>query len=1590
MKTIRIFISSPGDVQEERERARSVVHQLRRRYAGRLDLQALLWEELPLQADMSFQKGIDMVLSETGIDVAVFILWSRLGSPTGPLMLGDQGKIYRSGTEREWDLMLKARERCEREGSPPRPAILVYTRKDEASFVERLRSKNDDERSQEVLQKQLVQQFIQEEFRDAETGDNLRAYHSFDQPTTFAQRLRIHLTNLLDSMVGNELSETVWNIDEQGPPFRGLDVFEFEDAPIFFGREDEIVSIRQRLREQAQRGKAFVLISGPSGSGKSSLARAGVLPDVCRFEIDADIKSWRWLVVTPGMLGTDLLAGFLAAFPRKRVLPELRRWSADLALPKDKQEFFAWKTKFQLRVQDALGEHQRLLILVDQLEELFSTTTISAAERDQFFQVLESLCNTGSVWIVATLRSDFYQHAQEVPELVRMKEGSGQFDLLPPTPDAISRVISGPAMLAGLQFERVGEQTLADLILREGAEHKELLPLVEHLLLELCERRTDDGKLTVEAFRQLGGVEGALKNRCEETYASVADTAQQSLDVMLADLVSLSGDGLETVVRRAVPLSRFPPQSPQRELIDAMVSARLFTASKNEAGESVVSVSHEALLRVWPRAMTWVNNNREFLRLRTTVEYAYSRWQANERDASMLLAAGLPLEEGRRLIELARCNTNLKEYIKLSIAADETAKQISANRRRVAIALMVVASVIMSALGIVAWRQAAMARDALTQVEKQNELLEVRSKVIEKERDSAKLASKREMEARLEANSRSEELEASLARSNFILATSRWAEGRALEAKELLHRIPSQHRNIEWYLQNRTFQGGYMTIYGHLSPVVHVAFSQNGSQIVSLSQDGTIKLSDANNGKELFLLKGQSGEVSGFALSPDGKRIASSCVDNTIKLLDASSGQEVSSLKGHTRGVSSLAFSPDSMQIASASRDMTIKIWDADNGKELRTLASPHKDLVLRVLFFPDGNRLATASKDNTIKIWDATSGEVLLTLIGHSEEVWGLALSQDGTRLASGSWDGSVKLWDAMSGEELRTLPGHSGWVFSVAFSPDGTQVASAGQDMTVKVWDAASGEELQTLVGHTNWVTGIAFSPDQGRIVSASYDQTIKFWDLSNHNDSWTVNAHSSEAMCVAFNSDGTRLATSSRDKTIKLWDAATCKELLTLGGHTHWVTSVAFSPDGKKVASASWDNTVRLWDATTGIQLYSLKGHDNRVWCVAYSPEGNCIASAGGDGTIVLWDAIGGKKLQTLGGHTDEVVCVAFNLDGTQIASASRDKTIKLWDVASCKELFTLAGHTYWVTSVAFSPDGKRVASASGDNTVRLWDVYNGEELHTFGGNSDHFVTSVAFSSDGKRIASAEGGISTGTIKLWDVASGEELFCSAKNSSMLYSVALGRVGRQIASASEEGKIVLWGTDDSDELRTFRGHADVVASVGFSPNGTHLVSETQGGERKVWDIVTGHEVESPEWPHLFGDQCSSPDGRLFAFPLGVDVGLVDAEFRNRPREKAFREAKAGPQPRRHRYQAESAEKRGDWYAATFHRAWVVNSIAANSTLDDERFANVESLKNAYKRWRKSIQDSPADSLANPDLLFQPTVCEILRSISVLNHEEK
>lgn len=665
---------------------------------------------------MSFQQGIDVVLSSQGVDIAVFILWSRLGSAVGSSIPKADGTEYRSGTEREYDLMMQARGVTRETEGKPRPAMLVYTRRDDASFAEALRTAGSTAEQKKLLhQKELVESFIQETFQDSESNTNIGAYISFDRPSTFSQRLRTHLQAKLDEIAGG-IDIAIWDTHNQGPPFLGLAAFQPKHADVFFGREEEILEARNALRQKAAEGCAFLLLSGASGSGKSSLACAGILPEIVRSETcpSGSMEStagtiWLTLILTPAELAPDPITALVRRLTGEGLLPGLHTDEKTLeqlveGLRKDAAAIFPWTIKKALADIPGRDGESRMLIVLDQLEELFTSSNITPEARLEFLNVIEVFARSGSIWIVATLRSDFYQQLQSEPALVRMKEGRGLLDVLPPRTDSLQRVIEEPARLAGLVYESRDGLALSSRILKDAAPHAELLPLLEFVLRELYENRADERQLTFAAYDALGGVEGALANRAEETFAGLPPDSQQALERVLRSLVTLgteSADGSRTekAVRQYAPLSRFENDLPAKFLIDRFISARLFTTGQVEnSHEPAVSVAHESLLRVWKRAMKWKDKNLDFLRTRARI--------------ASRMKEGSPLLTGDPLLEAARTSlashaadftTEQREWVVEAVSnADSAAKRV-VFRRRVAFATLSALTLVAIAGGGVAF-----------------------------------------------------------------------------------------------------------------------------------------------------------------------------------------------------------------------------------------------------------------------------------------------------------------------------------------------------------------------------------------------------------------------------------------------------------------------------------------------------------------------------------------------------------------------------------------------------------------------------------------------------------------------------------------------------------------------------------------------------------------------------------------------------------------------------------------------------------------------------------------------------------------------
>jgi len=594
------------------------------------------------------------------------------------------------------------------------------------------------------------------------------------------------------------------------------------------------------------------------------------------------------------------------------------------------------------------------------------------------------------------------------------------------------------------------------------------------------------------------------------------------------------------------------------------------------------------------------------------------------------------------------------------------------------------------------------------------------------------------------------------------------------------------------------------------SEVNSVAFSPDGTHIISGCNDGTIQVWDAHTGNTIAgPFKGHTKPVSSVAFSPDGMCIVSGSYDHTIRVWDARTGNTISGpFKGHTDSVRSVAFSPNGMYIVSGSHDHTIQLWDPSTGNTVTGPFKGHINGVMSVAFSPDGMHIVSGSSDDNIRVWDVHTGHTIAgPFKGHVNWVMSVAFSPDGMHIASGSDDHTIRVWDAHNGNTIAgPFKGHTDWVTSVAFSPDGMHIVSGSHDHTIRVWNVHTGNTVAgPFKGHTHWISSVVFSPDGMHIVSGSYDHTIRLWDASTGNTvTGSFKGHTDHISSVAFSPDGMYIVSSSDDHTIQVWDAHTGNTIAGPSkGHTDWVRSVAFSPDGMHIVSGSLDDTVRVWDAHTGHTIAGpFKGHTNWVMSVAFSPDGMHIVSGSNDCTIRVWDACTGNTVAgPFKGHTDYVNSVAFSPDGMHIVSGSSDNTIRVWKACTGDTIAgPFKGHTDSVMSVVFSSDGMHIGSGSHDNTIRVWDAHTGNTVAgPFIGHT-HWVSSVAFSPDGMHIVS---GSHDHTIRVWDA----------------------HTGNTIAGP-------------------FKGHTDSVRSIALSPDGMHIVSGSNDCTIRVWDAYTCNTI--------------------------------------------------------------------------------------------------------------------------------------------------
>ncbi|NEA57206.1 helix-turn-helix domain-containing protein [Streptomyces sp. SID13666] len=1124
-------------------------------------------------------------------------------------------------------------------------------------------------------------------------------------------------------------------------PYPGLAAFRPQDARWFFGRDRATAQLLEQLAGRIGGGPLAVI--APSGAGKSSLLRAGLVPALERGALPvAGSRGWPVVVCTP------------TPNPLKELLRCVTE-ALGTGLSVTPEELEEGPGRLAEILRPVLGT-ARLVLLVDQFEETF-TLCADEAERHAFVSVLCSVsraasgCGEPPATVVLGMRADFCGRCLEHEELAAVLT-HGLFALGPMTAAELREAVVRPAERAGLALEPgLVELLLRDLEVRGASRGTAsgALPLLSHALLVTWQQRSGR-TLTVHGYEMTGGIHGAIARSAEEVFGRLQPAEQDLARRILVRLVHV-GDGDVESRRRADRdplLAQLPDRRAAEATLDAFVRARLLTVDRD-----AVEITHEALLRAWPRLRGWIDNDRAGLLTHQQLAQAAGEWVRERRDPG-LLHRGNRLAVAREWAEQtdgrAELGPHETEFLDASLAEERSRRTAARRQATVQRRLLVT----LAALLVVAVLAGSLA-------------FQQRSRAV----DERRVAQSQEMAVRSGA------LATGQPEASILLAAAAYRTAPTTEARGALLSTQSQY-----------FAG---RLRGHTGPVNAVAFSPDGRLLASASSDGTVRLWSVADHRTVAALTGNGAPVRSVAFSPDGRLLASAGSDGTVRLWGVADHRAAGTLTGHSGGVRAVAFAPDGATLASGGADGTVRIWDVA-GRRLLTTLTGHTDQVLSVAFAPDGKTLASSSADRTIRLWDAVGRQPLTTLTGHNDEVLSVAFAPDGKTLASGSADRTVRIWDVAEQRPLATLTGHNDDINAVAFSREGTAVISTSGDGTAKLWDTATHRVTATLAGHTDYVLSIAVGPGN-LLATAGFDQSVVLWDLGR---SALTTRPFAELWQSAFSPDGRLLASAGADRTVKLWDVTHRRRLADLTGHDGSVFAVAFSPDGRLLASAGADRTVKLWDVARHRLVTDLTGHDGSVFAVAFSPDGRLLASAGADRTVKLWDVARHRLVTDLTGHQDFVNTVAFSPDGRTLASGSDDLTVRLWDVAGRRAGAVLRGHSGSVRGVSFSPDGRTLASGGNDGTVRLWDPSGPGADGRTAGLSGHSgaVRAVAFSPDGRTLA---GSGSDGTVRLWDTGGWRLTATLTGHSGAVWGVAFDPRQPMLASSSNDGTVRLWNVD-------------------------------------------------------------------------------------------------------------------------------------------------------------------------------------------------
>lgn len=1308
-------------------------------------------------------------------------------------------------------------------------------------------------------------------------------------------------------------------------PYKGLQHFEEKDAERFFGREKLVGELLSHLQTER-----FLAVIGASGSGKSSLVRAGLIPALRRGKPLADdtlppagSHYWPIHVITPTADPLEALAASLTR-DSQSVIPTDLLVNDFLQSPRALHLHVRKRLSQQTRRQSepngpAFGHlsnsSPRLLLVIDQFEELFTLCKDSKKQESFVENLLTAVTNDGPTVVVITLRADFYAQCAQFDQLRRALERQQKY-IGSMKGQELRQAIEGPAEQEGWQLESgLVEQMLRDVGSEPGA-----LPLLSHALLETWKRRRGR-RLTFAGYAASGGVHGAIARTADYTLTQRLTEAQQPIAREIFLQLTELGEGTQDTRRRVaisdlIELDQEQDALKVQEVLQILADARLITTdvkSTELTHEARAEVAHEALIREWPTLRQWLDEDREGLRIHRQLNQDAQQWQALNRDSGALYR-GARLTQALEWAEtyVYQLNTLERRYL-------GTSKELAKREEE--------------------QREARLQRE-LEQEQALRKEAQARQQV---EQERAILSEKREKE-RARASYWLLRLVIGLAVMFVAAAGIAWyANEQRLEAEEQTHIANEAKEKAEEQTRVNTVQRLAAQSKSKFddSPQLSVLLALEALDVSEQEKKPPVPVAEDTLREVLANMQGiglaaHEDEISVVAISPDtpnNRWLVTGSHDNRVVLWDL---QDLSKpahiLEDHEDQIQALAISPDSRWLVTGSYDKTARVWDLHSPlTESRTLQG-HTGAIRSVAITDEW--IVTGSLDNTARLWDLNDLSAPYAILSeHEKEINSIAISSNQRWLITTDQAGVVLKWDL---EKLKQNPKtkstllrkYEGAIEQVVISPDSRWLVVTIDNVAYLSDFQDNNKPEVALERHQDLIQAVAFSPQKEDpegtsdwLVTGSNDQTARLWNLKSHDPSQNsilFDAHQDVVRAVAFSPDGDWLATASHDKTARLWDLTLddpSAESQPIKGHDNQLLDVAFSPDGERLVTASADGTARLHSIShlkehdtpyidgmvAGLpssEPVVIKGYQEPVQAVAISSNNRWLATGSIAGTVHLWNLQQPEvEVFELPEPSDWINAMAITPNNDWLVTAGYDddddEIVRLWDLTAedpSTEAILLKGHQKEVLAVAMTPDGDRLLTADYDGMVYLWDLMapNSDQTPTLRHKAhDDYINAMAITPDSRRLVTADG---NGMIKVWDLhtlsTQKEAIKQFAAHKGDIRTVAISPNGRWLVSAGSDKRVLLWNLEDlSAPSIELTAHQQAVRAVAISPDNHWLVSASYDKTVRVWDL-TGENLSNPPSIQLLGHEGAinslviSSDGRVVTGSEDRTVRLSNLEL--------------------------------------------------------------------------------------------------------------